>query len=63
MVEVTISRGRVVWEDGKLNAVPGAGRYVRTPPFGYFFDGLDKSDAVYRASLRAPVRRGEAAAA
>uniref|UniRef100_A0A453FRH9 dihydropyrimidinase n=3 Tax=Aegilops tauschii subsp. strangulata TaxID=200361 RepID=A0A453FRH9_AEGTS len=63
MVEVTISRGRVVWEDGNLNAVPGAGRYVRTPPFGYFFDGLDKSDAVYRASLRAPVRRGEAAAA
>ncbi|VAH80856.1 unnamed protein product [Triticum turgidum subsp. durum] len=63
MVEVTISRGRVVWEDGNLNAVPGAGRYVRTPPFGYLFDGLDKSDAVYRASLRAPVRRGEAAAA
>ncbi|VAH65114.1 unnamed protein product [Triticum turgidum subsp. durum] len=63
MVEVTISRGRVVWEDGNLNAVPGAGRYVRTPPFGYLFDGLDKSDAVYRASLRAPVQRGEAAAA
>ncbi|KAL5219782.1 hypothetical protein ABZP36_024495 [Zizania latifolia] len=62
MVEVTISRGRVVWEDGILNIVPGSGRYIRTPPFGYLFDGTEKSDAAYRASLRAPVQRGKASA-
>ncbi|CAO1944693.1 unnamed protein product [Urochloa humidicola] len=57
VVEVTISRGRVVWEDGKLSITPGTGRYIRLPPFGYVFDGIDKSDAAYRASLRAPVKR------
>jgi dihydropyrimidinase len=62
MVEVTISRGRVVWEDGVLNLAPGSGRYVRMLPFGYIFDGIEKSDAAYRASLRAPVQRGKAAA-
>ncbi|PUZ54220.1 hypothetical protein GQ55_5G113200 [Panicum hallii var. hallii] len=43
MVEVTISRGRVVWEDGVLNIAPGSGTYVRMPPFGYIFDGIEKS--------------------
>lgn len=62
MVEVTISRGRVVWEDGVLNIAPGSGRYVRMLPFGYVFDGIEKSDAAYRASLRAPVQRGKASA-
>nr|CAB3474573.1 unnamed protein product [Digitaria exilis] len=62
MVEVTISRGRVVWEDGILNIAPGSGRYVRMQPFGYVFDGIEKSDAAYRASLRAPVQRGKAVA-
>ncbi|GJM92807.1 hypothetical protein PR202_ga09309 [Eleusine coracana subsp. coracana] len=38
-------KGRVVWEDGVLNIAPGSGRYVRMPPFGYIFDGIDKSDA------------------
>ena len=32
------------------------------PPFGYVFDGIEKSDAIYRASLRAPVQRGKAGA-
>jgi dihydropyrimidinase len=50
-----------VWEDGKLNVVPGSGRYIRTPPFSYLFDGIEKSDAAYRASLRAPVARSKAA--
>ncbi|CAL4973527.1 unnamed protein product [Urochloa decumbens] len=59
LVEVTISRGRVVWEDGKLNITPGTGRYVKLPPFGYVFDGIEKSDAAYKASLRAPVQRGK----
>lgn len=62
MVEITISRGQVVWEDGVLNIAPGSGRYVMMPPFGYVFDGIEKSDAAYRASLQAPVQRGKAGA-
>jgi dihydropyrimidinase len=62
MVEITTSRGQVVWEDGVLNIAPGSGRYVMMPPFGYVFDGIEKSDAAYRASLRAPVQRGKAGA-
>ncbi|XXG50675.1 hypothetical protein AAC387_Pa02g4632 [Persea americana] len=32
-VEVTISRGRVVWKDGELKVEPGYGRYINMPPF------------------------------
>ncbi|XP_010904686.2 dihydropyrimidinase isoform X2 [Elaeis guineensis] len=61
-VEVTISGGRVVWENNKLNIMPGSGRYIRMPPYGYLFDGIDKADAAYLASLHAPVHRTKAAA-
>ena len=30
----TLSQGRLVWADGDLRAVPGAGRYLKRPPFG-----------------------------
>jgi dihydropyrimidinase len=60
-VEVTISRGRVVWENDVLNVMPGSGKYIEMPPFGYLFDGIAKSDAAYRSSLRAPVKRASAA--
>ncbi|KAK1292249.1 hypothetical protein QJS10_CPB17g01662 [Acorus calamus] len=56
-VEVTISRGKVVWENGKLMVEPGYGRYVKMPPFSYLFEGLDRADAAYLSSLRAPVQR------
>ncbi|RWR74802.1 dihydropyrimidinase [Cinnamomum micranthum f. kanehirae] len=56
-VEVTISRGRVVWKDGELKVEPGYGRYIKMPPFSYLFDGIDKVDAAYFTSLRAPVQR------
>ncbi|KAG1365509.1 hypothetical protein COCNU_12G005090 [Cocos nucifera] len=61
-VEVTISGGRVAWENNKLNIMPGSGRYIRMPPYGYLFDGIDKADAAYLASLHAPVHRTKAAA-
>lgn len=56
-VEVTISRGRVVWENGELKVAPGTGKYVEMPPFGYLFDGIGKADQKYLSSLRAPVKR------
>ncbi|XXG50673.1 hypothetical protein AAC387_Pa02g4632 [Persea americana] len=56
-VEVTISRGKVVWKDGELKVEPGYGRYINMPPFSYLFDGIDKVDAAYVTSLRAPVQR------
>lgn len=40
-VVTTISRGRLVWHEGKLNVTRGSGRFVPTPPFGPLFDGLD----------------------
>jgi len=36
----TISQGKVVWADGKLNVERGAGRYVDRPPFAPFYDAL-----------------------
>ncbi len=34
----TVSQGRLVWVDGDLRAVRGAGRYVKRPPFGTHFE-------------------------
>ncbi|PKU59800.1 dihydropyrimidinase [Dendrobium catenatum] len=60
-VEVTISGGRVVWEEGNLKITSGSGKYIKMPPFSYLFDGIDKADAAYLASLRSPVHRTAAA--
>lgn len=38
----TISRGKLVWANGVLDAVRGAGQYVDRPPFNPMFDGLKK---------------------
>ncbi|GER55029.1 dihydropyrimidinase [Striga asiatica] len=56
-VEVTIAGGRVVWEDNELKVIPGSGKYIEMPPFSYLFDGIEKTDAEYFSSLRAPVKR------
>ena len=36
----TISRGKVVWADGKLDVERGAGRYVDRPPYADFYSAL-----------------------
>jgi len=36
----TISRGRIVYADGKLDVERGAGRYVDRPPFAGYYDAL-----------------------
>jgi dihydropyrimidinase len=46
----TVSQGKVVWADGDLRAVRGAGRYIKRPPFGPQFDALAR-----QAALQAPV--------
>ncbi|XP_065618771.1 dihydropyrimidinase isoform X1 [Quercus suber] len=60
-VEVTIAGGRIVWENDELKVVPGSGKYVEMPPFTYLFNGIDKGDAEYLSSLRAPVKRFKSA--
>ncbi|WP_028300252.1 dihydropyrimidinase [Oceanospirillum beijerinckii] len=51
----TISRGKVVWANGELKAVQGAGRYVDRPAFNPVFEALNK-----QAELNEPtaVKRG-----
>ena len=58
-VTTTISQGKVVWENGKLNTVRGAGRFIEMKPFGPLFDGLDKADAAKAAAAKAPVDRSQ----
>ena len=38
----TISQGRLVWHEGRLNVTRGSGRFVPTPTHGPLFQGLDK---------------------
>jgi len=38
----TISQGRLVFADGKLNVERGAGRYVDRPSFAHYYDALQK---------------------
>ncbi|GMP80486.1 hypothetical protein CsSME_00035566 [Camellia sinensis var. sinensis] len=55
-VEVKIAGGRIVWEKGQLKVALGDGKYVEMQPFSYLFGGIDKADAKYLSSLRAPVK-------
>jgi dihydropyrimidinase len=36
----TLSQGKVVYADGKLDVERGAGRYVSRPPFASYYDAL-----------------------
>jgi dihydropyrimidinase len=50
----TISQGKVVWADGKLDVQRGAGRYIDRPPFPAMFDALSKAN---KARTPRPVPR------
>ena len=61
-VVVTISRGRVVWENGRLNVTRGSGRFVPLATHGPLFEGLERSPPLARWEAafpygRLPVRR------
>ncbi|HSD69027.1 MAG TPA: dihydropyrimidinase [Woeseiaceae bacterium] len=45
----TISRGKVVYADGKLDVERGAGRYIGRPPFATYYSALNR-----QAQLRRP---------
>jgi dihydropyrimidinase len=36
----TLSRGKIVYADGKLDVERGAGRYVKRPPFASYYEAL-----------------------
>jgi len=38
----TISQGKLVWVDGDLRAIQGAGKYIHRPAFNPIFDALNK---------------------
>lgn len=50
----TVSRGKVVWADGELRAVEGAGRHVKRPPFASFYDAITR---VREQAEPTPVKR------
>lgn len=55
---VTISQGKVIYKDGEVRTVEGAGRYVNRPPFASYYDALklkrehEKPKAVKRSGKR-----------
>lgn len=44
----TLSQGRIVWRDGDLRAVRGAGRYVERPCFPPYFGAVVRRNALAR---------------
>tara|TARA_B100000674_G_C37956094_1_gene969644 strand:- start:981 stop:2423 length:1443 start_codon:yes stop_codon:yes gene_type:complete len=40
---VTLSQGKVVWENGQLNVERGAGRYIKRPAFTPVYDAIQKA--------------------
>ncbi|MBL4942322.1 MAG: amidohydrolase family protein, partial [Colwellia sp.] len=45
----TISRGKLVWTEGKLHTVKGAGRYIKRPAFSPDFEAINKQTALHQA--------------
>ena len=63
---MTISQGKVVYENGHLNVVAGTGRFVEMPLFPPAFEGLETRNAAWLGEQfpygSTPVQRPGAAA-
>lgn len=57
VADVTISRGRVVWENGVLSTQKGSGKFIPRPCFGFAFEGIDTRDEVRNELLRKVERK------
>lgn len=57
MAEVTISRGMVVWENGKLNTTNGHGKFIPRKCFGPPYDVIAQRDIVNNPANRKCVNR------
>jgi dihydropyrimidinase len=55
LAATTISQGRVVWHDGELKTVRGAGRHIDRPCFASYYDAIERKTQL---SLPKPVNRG-----
>jgi dihydropyrimidinase len=44
-----VSRGNLLWADGKLDVKEGAGRYINRPPFSVVHEAMKK-----QGELKAP---------
>jgi dihydropyrimidinase len=51
---VTLSRGSVVWQDGQLHTVRGAGKNIKRAPFPSYWDAIKRKNAL---SIPIPVHR------
>ena len=52
VADYTISRGRVVWENGVLKCEQGSGRFVPRAPFGCVYDTIPALRAARDERLR-----------
>lgn len=53
-IETTISRGRLVWHDDKLDIQPGSGRYIKLPTGSDLFSSQEVRDKESWLSKKSP---------
>jgi dihydropyrimidinase len=56
VADVTVSRGKVVWENNELKVEQGAGRFIPRECFGSVYSGIDERDRLIDADEQ-PVQR------
>jgi dihydropyrimidinase len=57
---VTISQGKIVYQDGDVRTQKGEGRYIDRPPFASYYDAISLQ---HEENVPKPVERDKAKAA